>query len=733
MNDTSLKSSPVETVWQVEGMHCADCADTIQRFLKKKGIRDSHVDFINGTVKFPATHPASDEELARGIHRLGYHVVKKAEAVSNVSKKPFFESLSGKLTISALLTFPLLLRMIFPNSFLSNPYFQWLLSTPVVFIGLQTFGKSAWGSLLQRKANMYSLILLGSVAAYIFSLINLFILENNSVIYFETAAAIITFALLGSYIEKRAVKRTHAALDALIDLLPKKALLIDFFGDEKFEVITETDISNIRKGNYLLVRQGDRVAADGEVVWGEGFTDESIITGESLPLQKKLQSKVIAGTLLTDGTLKIKVEAAGDDSSLSHIIQLMEDAQRHKPSIQRIADRITMYFVPAVLAIATLTFVFEQLLFHFAFTQALLNAIAILVVACPCAMGLATPTAITVAIGKAAKRGILVKDAASLEKFQSIDAVVFDKTGTITTGNFKVAKVKAIGVEPDELKKLTAALERYSSHPIAKAITREWTDFTFNKQLSSIHENKGISIEGMDENGNHYAVGSFAIAEKLTNDDSWNVYVLRNDQLIGMILLEDEIRAGAASMLQFFKSQNLKTYLLSGDKQDRVENIGSNLHFDEVFFEKKPQEKLEIIQQLQKKNSVAMVGDGVNDAPALSLANVGISMSHATEAATNSAQIILLNNQLELIPDAFDLSRATLKTIRQNLWWALAYNICLIPLAAIGLLPPMWGALSMAISDIIVVGNSLRLHFKPVFSLHETKSALDSPMVSQPV
>jgi Cu+-exporting ATPase len=486
---------------------------------------------------------------------------------------------------------------------------------------------------------------------------------------------------------------------------------IDFFGDEKFEILTEIDQPQIRKNDYFLVRTGDQVPADGTIVWGTGWVDESMISGESVPVEKNTGSLLVAGTILKDGTLKMKATAVGSETTLSRIIEMVNDAQRNKPTIQKLADKITATFVPVVLAISAVTLLAGYFVFDLSFQQALMNSIGVLVISCPCAMGLATPTAVMVGIGRAAKKGILVKGAQSLETLASVKTVVFDKTGTLTTGRFQITGIKALSVSEEELKTILYSVERYSSHPLAKSIVSglQTTDFF---ELKTVAEQKGLSIKGSDAAGNRYEAGSFRIASHLTTDESYNVYVLKNESLAGMIKVEDEIRSEAKEVIAYLKKSGIKTILLSGDREEICRTVAAETGIDEYYSQKLPEEKLSIVSELRSRSTVAMIGDGVNDAPALTAATIGISLSNATRVAIDSAQIILLQGNLLLLPEAFRISKHTLKTIRQNLFWAFFYNTLAIPIAAIGLLRPIVGALSMAFSDVIVIGNSLRLRTK---------------------
>ncbi len=700
-----------EIIMQVEGMTCSSCAMTVTKFLQKRGMHDVYVDFSSGAVKFQADENFNADEISTGIEGLGYHVQQASGSGTKPLIPDWLKTLEVKFYCALAFTFPLLLHMVLPWPMLHNPVVQLLLCIPVMMIGILHFGRSAFGSLREGVPNMDVLIFVGSTAAFVYSVVGLFIYKDSNYLFFETAASIITLVLLGNLIEKRSVKRTRSAVTELSRLQPQKAKRIDFYGNQAFEVISEVDHHDIRTGDYLLVNTGDRIPADGNVTWGQGWADEAMITGESIPVEKKTGDNLITGTVLYEGSLKMQALAVGKETVLARIIELVNDAQRNKPRIQRLADRITSIFVPVVFMISAVTFIAGFFLFHLPFQQCLMSSIGVLVISCPCAMGLATPTAVMVGIGRAAKKGILIKGAQSLETLAGIKTVVFDKTGTLTTGKFKINRLQCHGITEDELKGILLSVEKFSSHPIAVSITKELQE-AFLFPLQRVTEKKGISVSGFDEEGNFYEAGSYQVAAAFTKDDSFNVYVLKNHQLAGMVEVRDEIRAEAKTALQYLQSAGIKSVMLSGDRQATCGVIARQLGIDEWHAEKTPEEKLQIIHQLMQTTTVAMIGDGINDAPALTASTIGISLSGATQIAVDAAQIILLHNDLRLLPEAFKISKHTLLTIRQNLFWAFCYNIIAIPIAALGWLRPIVGAASMAFSDVMVIGNSLRLRAK---------------------
>ncbi|MBL7707481.1 MAG: cadmium-translocating P-type ATPase, partial [Chitinophagaceae bacterium] len=430
-----------------------------------------------------------------------------------------------------------------------------------------------------------------------------------------------------------------------------------------------------------------------------------------IPVHKYAKDTLIGGSVITDGTVKAQVTAVGNDTVLSGIINLVKQAQGEKPPVQLLADKISSIFIPVVLSIAVITLVVNWIVLK-EFTPSLMRCIAVLVIACPCAMGLATPAAIAVGLGRAAKTGILFRNATSLELFKDITQVVFDKTGTLTTGNFRIGGFHST-IDEDEFKKIVYSIEKYSNHPIAKSITTEWK----RKDLvgwQKIEEVKGLGMRATDKEGNTWWAGSYKIADAFTKEDNHNIYLVKNSHLVGWIDVQDEIRPEAKSVIDYLHSKNIKTILLSGDRYAKCYQLASQLGIDTVIAEQTPEQKLVKIDELNKQTPTAMVGDGINDAPALAKATIGISMNDASQIAMQSAQVVLMNHGLKNLPTALGLGKHTYLTIKQNLFWAFAYNVVAIPVAAFGFLTPTFGALVMGLSDVVLAINSVRLFVKKV-------------------
>ncbi|MEO8087125.1 MAG: cation-translocating P-type ATPase [Bacteroidota bacterium] len=717
-----------KTLLHVEGMTCANCANTITRTLQKEGLKEVNVNYLTTEITFEEIDPDRLEKIKSRIKNIGYKVVEEKniahEGTTGQHDHHGHSHSSGvekKFFLSALFTAPLLLHMILPFAFLHNPYVQLSLCIPVMIIGINYFGRSAWGSVKAGAMNMDVLIFIGSISAFIYSLAGMWMYSGtpqvHDYLFFETAASIISFVLLGNVLEQRSVKQTTSAILELSKLQPQvaKKITTDSNGVEKIIEIKSGEIIN---GDLLFIATGDKIPADGAIVHGSATVNESMITGESLPVLKTINEKVTGGTIIEDGSVKMIAEATGSETTLAKIIRMVNDAQLSKPNIQRLGDRVSNIFVPAVLLIAVLTFLVTYFMIDAGLPVSMMRSIAVLVISCPCAMGLATPTALMVGIGRAARNGILIKGGSTVEQFSKVKTIVFDKTGTLTTGNFKIKKIETIGVTEEEVKILLYAIEQHSSHPIAKSIVKACESYLQQAakfKWNNIAEDKGIGMNATDQDGNLYSAGSYSIAKHCTGDDSHAVYLLKNNLLIATIDIEDEIKPGAKETISKLKSMGIKTVMLSGDRKKICEEIASELIMDEVYSEQLPRQKLILIEKFSKEQMTAMVGDGINDAPALAKADVGISLSGASQVAIQSAQIILLkSHDLRSLLLSYRFSRHTLLTIKQNLFWAFAYNVIAIPVAAAGFLSPGVGALSMALSDVVLISNSIRLRFKKI-------------------
>ena len=691
--------------FHVEGMTCANCAEGISRYLKKQGKNDAEVDFSTGTVRFTPEKDENYIKLKAGIERLGFTVKEHApdDPLRSIRRKFYF---------ALFWTLPLFAEKFLPVPVLGDPWLQLLLCLPVYTLGVLHFGRSAWFSLKEVSPNMDVLIFMGTTAAFVYSLTGTLTGMGSGYIFYETSAMIITLVLLGNYLEKGAVKQTSSALDELQNLKTDKAKKIS--GDPESGYWEEVDADSIEPKDVLQVNSGDTIPFDGTIIKGEGEIDESMITGESLPVGKSIGDKIVGGTILINGNIRVRTTAVGEETVLSNIIEMVRKAKNEKPSSQKLADKISGIFVPVVLGIALFTFGISWFWLDIGIQSSLMRAIAVLVIACPCALGLATPTAVVVGIGKAAKNGILIRGGVNLENYGNIDYVLFDKTGTLTEGKFVIKNIQLYNsLDETTVKSLIYSLEQHSSHPVARSLIDE-IKTADTVSFQSVSEAKGKGVFATDKAGNTFAIGS----AKLVNENQMSgkklhqIYLMRNDQLIAGIDLEDRIREEAVEVVQYFKSKGVKTIMLSGDKKAQCEDIARQLGIETVYSECMPDEKLSIIEQYSAKGKTAMIGDGINDAPALARADVGVSLSDATDIAIQSAQVVLLKNKLQKLPQSHRVSLRTFSIIRQNLFWAFFYNIFAIPLAAAGFLSPILAVFSMAMSDVIIVANSLRFKFE---------------------
>ncbi len=706
--------------WKVDGMDCATCALTINKYLNKEGANDVKVNFATGDVSFETNGTVAPDKISKGLADLGYTIVNNNnhahlhDHTGHNEKGAFLKNNAQRFWFCLPFTLILMLHMVpaLHHSWIMHPYVQLALCLPVYMVGMSFFGVSAWKSIKNGMPNMNVLIAIGATAAFVYSLYGTFTGQTDY-IFFETAATVISLVFLGNFIEEKAVDSTQAQLKKLAESQVVMANMIAY-DNEHNENVFPVESSALRTGDLVLIKSGEQVPSDCKILWGEANVNEAIITGESAPVTKGYKEKLIGGSVITDGTVKAQVTAVGKDTVLSGIINMVQEAQGEKPPVQQMADKISAVFIPVVLGIAALTLIINWVILK-DFTPSLMRAIAVLVIACPCAMGLATPAAIAVGLGRGARNGILFRNATSLENFKNIKQVVFDKTGTLTTGSFSITGYKVLDNKIDDasFKMLVYSMEKYSNHPIAKAFAKEWKA-TSEIRWQKIEEIKGEGMRATDKSGNEYRAGSYKVAAHLTQDGTHNIYVTENNILIGYIDVADELRPEARHVVSYFHSKGISTVLLSGDKKEKAQHIADALGIDEVIAEKTPEEKLQIIAQKNAATPTAMVGDGINDAPALAKATIGISMSDASQIAMQTAQVVLMNHGLKNLPMALGLGKHTYKTIKENLFWAFSYNIIAIPVAALGFLTPQFGALIMAFSDVVLAANSSRLLVKKV-------------------
>ncbi len=748
----------------IKGLHCASCVYTTEQALKKiKGVKKAVVNLATSQATLETENKITNEQITKVIESVGYQAVfPRSENNTNFDEQKK-EQLKELLFLKRKVYISLFLGLLivwgsFPGitniapSFLKNFYIQFFLATIVQFWGGLGFYQATIPALKNRVANMDTLVSLGTTVAYGYSTAVVFnpkffsAAGIESMPYFDVSSIIIALVLLGRYLEAKAKFKTSEAIKKLIGLQAKTAKVIR----ERKEI--DIPIEEVVVGDIIRVRPGEKIPVDGVIIDGQSVVDESMVTGESMPVDKKVGDFVIGATINKTGSFLMKAEKVGADTMLSQIIKLVEKAQASKAPIQRLVDVISSYFVPVVIFLAIITFFVWCLLPFGGFTLAMLNAIAVLIIACPCAMGLATPTAIMVGIGKGAEMGILIKDAESLEKAYKIKTMVFDKTGTLTKGEPELIDIVAIdsatqflshesltpplakGAVPSKVKKLlsphqitilklAASLEKHSEHPIAEAIVKK-------AKLESLKVLKVIKFKNLTGKGVEGKINDKKVyvgkllskndkvkeGEILEEQGKTVVYVYLNDKLVGLIAVAATIKETAKEAVFLLQKMGIDVYMITGDNYKTAEAIGKKLGIkkENIFAEVLPQDKekkvTEIKSRLENKSyKVAFVGDGINDAPALAAADVGVAMGSGTDVAIEASGITLVNKNLNSVVSAINLSKKTMRTIKLNLFWAFIYNIILIPLAMAGKISPIFASAAMAMSSVSVVMNSLLL------------------------
>ena len=712
----------------ISGMTCASCAGRVEKALAKvPGVKSASVNLATERAHIELLGQVDPGLLINAVTQAGYGAsLHQSEKTTEDDQQKRLHRERWALTLAIVLALPLVLPMLlapFGVHWMLPAWAQFVLATPVQFVLGARFYVAAWKAVKAGAANMDLLVALGTSAGYGLSLYEWAIAEPGTMphLYFEASAVVIALVLLGKYLESRAKRQTASAIRALEALRPERALrMVD--GQEQ-----DVAISDLRLNDLVLVKPGERFPVDGEVVEGQSHADEALISGESLPVPKQPGDKVTGGAINGEGRLVIKTLALGTETVLARIIRLVEDAQSAKAPIQKLVDKVSQVFVPVVLLIALATLL-GWWLYGAPIETALINAVAVLVIACPCALGLATPTAIMAGTGVAARHGILIKDAEALERAHEVSAVVFDKTGTLTSGTPQIAHFSALDGDEAHLLQAAGALQRGSEHPLAKAVLDACAarnlnvpDVTDSQSLTG----RGIAgtLEGrrlalgnrrlLEETG--LAPGSLAASASAWETEgrtlSWLIEQSPQPQVLGLFAFGDTLKPGAQSAIAQLNARHISSHLLTGDNRGSAKVVAEALGISDVHAEVLPADKAATVTELKKTGVVAMVGDGINDAPALAAADIGIAMGGGTDVAMHAAGITLMRGDPRLVPAALEISRKTYAKIRQNLFWAFIYNVIGIPLAAFGFLNPVLAGAAMAFSSVSVVSNALLLKF----------------------
>jgi Cu+-exporting ATPase len=710
----------------IDGMTCASCVLHVEKALQRiPGVTQATVNLATESARITATTAIAEAALRQAVADAGYRIRPLSVAPGETAPRPSVSGETFHLVAAALLTLPLVLPMLVAPSgvdWMVPATLQWLLATPVQFVLGARFYRAGWRAVKAGSGNMDLLVALGTSAAYGLSVYQVLAGHGSHAhLYFEASAVVITLVLLGKWLEARARRQTTAAIRALQALRPETARVRRADGEE-----VEIALADLRVGDVVAVRPGERLPVDGVIVEGRSLVDEALLTGESRPVEKARGDRVVGGAISTDGLLHIAVSAVGSETMLARIIRLVEDAQAAKAPIQRQVDRVSAVFVPVVLGIALLTLA-GWLLAGATLETALINAVAVLVIACPCALGLATPAAIMAGSGVAARHGILIKDAEALELTHALRVVAFDKTGTLTQGRPEVVAIASADDAPDAVLALAASLQAGSDHPLARAVqARAGRERISMQAARASRALPGRGVAG-EVGGTHFLFGNRTLmqeagiatgawqaqADALEGEGATVSWLARTDDatLLGFLAFRDQLRPEAVQAVRRLQALDIETVMITGDSRGSALAVAKAVEVDRMIAGVLPAQKAEEVARLKARGPVAMVGDGINDAPALAAADVGIAMSDGSDVAMHTAGITLMRGNPLLVADAIAISRQTWRKIRQNLFWAFAFNAVGIPLAALGWLSPMVAGAAMAFSSVSVVGNALLLQF----------------------
>ena len=725
-----------KTILRIEGMSCSACSNGLEKFLNSKEGVKATVNLVMATASIEYDDKLTISDLNKYVEEAGFHSLGEEKLIEKKEK-------THKTPIVLLGILGLFVLYITMQHMTNTPKIMlfdmeehpkiytislFLCTIPFLIFGFDIM-KNGIKNVLHKMPNMDTLVTIGVFASFIYSIYSmvLLFLGNEEAIhhmFFESTIFVILFIKLGKYITEKSKNKTKDSIKELVKMTPNKAHL------KTNDSYVDITIDEVNKGDILICLSGEKIAVDGVIVKGSSSFDESFITGESIPVDKKVGSKVIAGSINYDSKIEYQAERIGKESTISEIVRLVVEATNTKAPISKIADRICSYFVPCVLGTAVIIFLLHMILGH-TISDAILYFVTVLVVACPCALGLATPLALVVSVGNSAKKGILIKDSESLELAKKIDTVVFDKTGTLTSGTLTISEVNNhCDLEKETVLELVATIEKYSTHPIAVGINKYAKENNINTDREFETEDlPGYGVKAKDNHTIYYVcnrallkrldiINSYEDEEnKMAKEGNSVIYLVRNNKVLATIGLKDVIRKESKKIVEKLKEKNINIIMLSGDNEMTAKKIAKELDIDNVVANVNPKEKTKYIKNLVKEGKyVMMVGDGINDAPSLTSATVGVSISSGTDIATNAANIVLVNNNLVKIDDLFSISEKTINNIKQNLFWACIYNICMIPIAT-GLIPgihinPMVACIAMIISSLSVTINALRLKRK---------------------
>jgi len=740
VKDLGYGVTTVKNSFPVLGMTCASCAGSVESIIAHEpGVVNASVNFATGNLTVEYLPNMTDAaKLQKAVRSVGYDLLVEEESTQQETLESIqtekFKKLKTKTLWAILLSLPVVVIGMF---FMDMPYadpIMWFFSTPVVLWLGKDFFINAWKQAKHRSANMDTLVALSTGIAYVFSVFNMLFADFwhqrglHAHVYFEAAAVIVAFILLGKLLEEKAKGNTSSAIKKLMGLQPKTVVVIEADGTER-----QKAIEDVNAGDIILVKPGEKIAVDGMVVSGNSYVDESMLSGEPVPVLKKENEKVFAGTINQKGSFQFKAVKVGKETMLAQIIKMVQDAQGSKAPVQKLVDKIAGIFVPVVIGIAILTFIAWFFLGgDNGIVQGLLASITVLVIACPCALGLATPTAIMVGVGKGAEKGILIKDAESLELAKKVDAIVLDKTGTITEGRPEVTGIEWLNND-DATKNILLSIEKQSEHPLAEAVVKNLQGASITA-LSNFDSITGKGVKA-DHNNETYFVGNkkllaentITIAEPLQRQaDEWGsqsktvIWFANSKEALSVVAISDKIKETSVQAIREIQDMDIDLYMLTGDNEATAKAISSQTGIKHYKAEVLPQHKADFVKELQQQGKVvAMVGDGINDSTALATADVSIAMGKGSDIAMDVAKMTIISSDLTKIPQAIRLSKQTVATIKQNLFWAFIYNLIGIPIAAGILYPingfllnPMIAGAAMALSSVSVVSNSLRLKWK---------------------